>query len=60
MDTAMNTGKRRWSKPELIVLVRTHPEEAVLKVCKLPTIPINIKNKPTCSANACKVNMGVS
>ena len=27
--------RRAWSKPELIVLVRSGPEEAVLSVCKL-------------------------
>jgi len=28
---------RAWSKPELIVLVRSRPEEAVLGVCKTST-----------------------
>jgi hypothetical protein len=28
---------KKWSKPELIVLVRTRPEEAVLQACKLAT-----------------------
>ena len=27
--------KRSWQKPELIVLVRSHPEEAVLAGCKI-------------------------
>jgi hypothetical protein len=27
-------GKTSWSKPELIVLVRSKPEEAVLLTCK--------------------------
>ena len=26
--------KKRWSKPELVVLVRNQPEEAVLVTCK--------------------------
>lgn len=26
--------KKEWQKPELVVLVRTKPEEAVLDVCK--------------------------
>jgi hypothetical protein len=30
----MKKGKRIWSKPELIVLVRNRPEEAVLLACK--------------------------
>ena len=29
--------RRAWSKPELIVLVRSGPEEAVLGACKLAT-----------------------
>jgi len=29
--------RRAWSKPELIVLVRGKPEEAVLGACKLAT-----------------------
>jgi hypothetical protein len=27
-------NKKQWQKPELIVLVRSKPEEAVLLVCK--------------------------
>jgi hypothetical protein len=27
--------KKEWSEPELIVLVRSNPEEAVLTACKL-------------------------
>jgi len=27
--------RRAWSRPELIVLVRSRPEEAVLAVCKI-------------------------
>jgi len=27
-------AKKEWAKPELIVLVRSHPQEAVLAVCK--------------------------
>lgn len=31
-------GKKNWNSPELIVLVRNKPEEAVLTVCKvIPT-----------------------
>jgi hypothetical protein len=29
-------AKEEWAKPELIVLVRNKPEEAVLMVCKAP------------------------
>jgi hypothetical protein len=28
------TTKKQWTKPELIVLVRSNPEEAVLGACK--------------------------
>jgi hypothetical protein len=30
----METEKKQWTKPELIVLVRSKPEEAVLLACK--------------------------
>ena len=30
----MTENKKEWSEPELIVLVRSKPEEAVLTVCK--------------------------
>ncbi len=38
--------KRAWSKPELIVVVRGGPEEAVLTACKdsIPTGPQNSAN----------------
>ena len=36
MDT---TSRPQWGKPELIILVRTKPEEAVLTVCKHPGGP---------------------
>jgi len=31
-------GKKLWKKPELVVLVRGRPEEAVLAVCKDPSL----------------------
>ena len=31
----MKRKRRAWSRPELIVLVRSRPEEAVLAVCKI-------------------------
>jgi hypothetical protein len=31
----METEKKQWTKPELIVLVRNKPEEAVLATCKM-------------------------
>jgi hypothetical protein len=30
--------KKKWQKPELIILARTSPEEAVLAACKFGTI----------------------
>lgn len=32
-----NTSKSLWHKPEMIVLVRSNPEEAVLTGCKTAT-----------------------
>ena len=37
MDKDIGTEKRPWSRPELIVLVRGNPEEAVLVGCKTST-----------------------
>jgi hypothetical protein len=34
MDEEIQSAKHPWEKPELIVLVRSRPEEAVLLVCK--------------------------
>ncbi len=34
MDKTSLNHKKPWQKPELIVLVRSNPEEAVLTVCK--------------------------
>jgi len=33
----MTTEKSAWQRPELIVLVRSRPEEAVLAGCKIPS-----------------------
>jgi hypothetical protein len=30
----MNGEKKKWEKPELVVLLRSRPEEAVLTACK--------------------------
>jgi len=45
LDTKGLTDKKPWRKPELIVLVRSNPEEAVLTVCKNATAagPLNKK-----------------
>lgn len=37
MDKDIRTEKKPWSKPELIVLLRGNPEEAVLVGCKMGT-----------------------
>ncbi len=34
MNEEIKTEKKQWTKPELIVLVRSKPEEAVLTNCK--------------------------
>jgi hypothetical protein len=34
MDEEIKAQKKQWQKPELIVLVRIKPEEAVLITCK--------------------------
>ena len=35
---SMSEGKKAWQRPELVVLVRSRPEEAVLAGCKYPGI----------------------
>jgi len=37
MDEEIKTEKQPWQKPELVVLVRSKPEEAVLTTCKFTT-----------------------
>jgi hypothetical protein len=34
-EKTVKNSHKRWSKPELTVLVRNKPEEAMLTVCKL-------------------------
>jgi len=47
--------KKEWKTPELIVLVRSKPEEAVLASCKLMVLgPSNANagcNTPACASN---------
>ena len=55
----MEAKKRAWQTPELTVLVRNRPEEAVLAACKFTgtsTLPIEShngckqgRNKPQCT-----------
>ena len=35
MEKEAKTSKRKWQKPDLIVLTRSKPEEEVLTACKL-------------------------
>jgi len=50
------TDKKPWQKPELIVLVRSNPEESVLTVCKNASAagPLN-KNKCNRGPSGCSV-----
>jgi hypothetical protein len=57
--------KKEWVAPELVVLVRSHPEEAVLTACKFTALSDN----PTASFfgcaslicdSVCSTNWGIS
>jgi len=39
MDEEIKTQRKQWQKPELVVLVRSKPEEAVLAGCKNIGVP---------------------
>ena len=54
MNGGIMTERKPWLKPELVVLVRTNPEEAVLTSCKFGTIAITIKGQTRCTSKACK------
>jgi hypothetical protein len=49
MDEKIKTQRKQWQKPELIVLVRSKPEEAVLSTCKVKHNPLG----PNKTANDC-------
>lgn len=58
MENKNLTHKKSWQKPELIVLVRSHPEEMVLTACKGTALegPVTLYtrcNKTNC-AGTCK------
>lgn len=38
MNQKEERGKKSWNKPEMVVLVRNNPEEAVLAGCKVSDI----------------------
>lgn len=42
-------ARRRWIKPQLIVLTRGKPEEAVLAACKSPVHEAPGPNRHVCS-----------
>jgi hypothetical protein len=46
MDEEIKTQRKQWQKPELIVLVRSKPEEAILLGCKY-----DVGNGPTRHCN---------
>ena len=48
MNEEPKTEKKQWTKPELIVLVRSKPEEAVLAACK-----VRPGNGPDCNDSTC-------
>ena len=56
MSEIIKSDKKPWQKPELLVLVRSNPEDAVLAlgVCKLPTTPVVIKALTQCTNASCK------
>jgi hypothetical protein len=49
------TAKKQWQKPELIVLVRSKPEEAVLAACKYWGDPSGAESQEF----GCLVDLGV-
>lgn len=58
MDKEIKTQKKQWHQPELVVLVRGTPEEAVLQGCRAgPGDPgvggSNASLGPGCGYNAC-------
>jgi hypothetical protein len=55
-------AKKEWTKPELIVLVRSTPEEAVLLACKGTGAPVgNAATQSQCWWASCtyECNVGV-
>ncbi len=46
-------AKKEWTKPELIVLVRSKPEEAVLGLCKWHDSNGPAAEKDRCKSKAC-------
>jgi hypothetical protein len=57
MDEKIKTQRKQWQKPELTVLVRSKPEEAVLTTCKLNTN--SELTHPSSVATHCSTPLGV-
>ena len=54
----MMEEKRKWEKPQLIVLERGRPEENVLGGCKIDSIAGPFQT-PTCGiSGSCNINVG--
>jgi len=48
--TQVEQEKKAWEKPQLIILARTEPEEAVLGACKVTS---ESSSTGSCSLNGC-------
>lgn len=59
MEEKIRTEKKLWSKPELIVLARSNPEEAVLLNCKATTSPQGSPKACKTSGQSCVANNAV-
>jgi hypothetical protein len=55
----MSQKKKRWHRPELIVLVRSNPEEMVLINCKTISYPSAGGGKCKASGTACTATSAV-
>ncbi len=57
----MTDKKKTWTEPELIVIVRGKPEEAVLGVCKVTAESVNpVDYNSGCIEEPCTVCSGSS
>ncbi len=51
----MTESKKSWVEPELIVLVRSKPEEAVLTACKISSGDGQSTNNNGCYESSCTI-----
>lgn len=56
MSNDSREGKKTWQKPELIILTRSTPEEAVLTACKLGNSTLGPATGLSCAQTTCSVN----